>query len=108
MSTRVFGKCVFISDEGKRCNARIVVDTDAHPVGEVFEKEGFNVVVRGAGIVGGECVSRGHDSTVIFKSAKVTVVPTITCDHKCHDAVSEICKCSCGGANHGQLPSRRS
>lgn len=93
---RYFGRCW-------TCRKRMVVSAETHELFVSYARE----IATGEIVYCPEC-GFGSAGQVFFKTVKATLVPDKKCDHKCRLSVSEVCKCSCGGAEHGTGPDRRS
>lgn len=121
-TARVFGRC-----PEKGCTTRIVLDPatdarvrpvttrgklaaveyDAAPRTELADGAAF---VGGGGMIycatkhGGHVASGlpAHHVRIAWRGVKATL-NTMDCGPQCWDATGADCKCSCGGARHGEL-----
>lgn len=102
---RTFGKCTV-----KGCKARAIIEADGVTV---HANDFVTIVDREVTFAGKtrrlftiDCAEHrattaAYAETLAWKSVKATIKPEITCDASCKTSANPICKCSCGGAEHG-------
>lgn len=104
-ATRRFGKCTI-----DRCKLRLVVDIAAEGVTEerklgqkvgvpVFSAEMAADTFPGV-VLAGIAYCAEHEWAVQWQGVKATT-NDVACGAKCSEAATPLCKCSCGGENHG-------
>jgi hypothetical protein len=90
VTSRAFGKC-----RRKGCKGRKVLEIQ-RPEG--VKEQAFDALRR---YPNNRCPVCGHFSLEV-SMVRATISETTPCRQACTDAMTPNCKCSCGGAHHGE------
>jgi hypothetical protein len=94
VTSRAFGKC-----GRKGCGGRQVLEVEGPDRYSAFE------ILRSTWRSGGRygrCPKCGWFSKWSVGLVQVTISEATPCGQRCTDAMTPNCKCSCGGAHHGE------